>query len=94
MACKDAKKKPAEAEILVAENTQPETNEVTEEKAVDRLFFGVDSQIQSDDVLQNNITLFEWSVRNKVYPNFWGRNLVGENALTREEIDFLDLPTA
>ena len=38
MACKDAKKKPAEAEILVAENTQPETNEVTEEKAVDRLF--------------------------------------------------------
>ena len=89
MTCKDAKKKPAEAEILVAENTQPETNEVTEEKAVDRLFFGVDSQIQSDDVLQNNITLFEWSVRNKVYPNFWGRNLVGENALTREEIDFL-----
>ena len=56
MACKDAKKKQAEAEILVAENTQPETNEVTEEKAVDRLFFGVDSQIQSDDVLQNNIT--------------------------------------
>lgn len=66
MACKDAKKKQAEAENLVVENTQPETKEVTEEKTVDRLFFGVDSQIQSDDVLQNNITLFEWSVRNKV----------------------------
>ena len=24
-----------------------------------------------------------------MYPNFWGRNLVGENALTKEEIDFL-----
>lgn len=89
MACKDAKKKQAESENLVVENTQPETKEATEEKAVDRLFFGVDSQIQSDDVLQNNITEFEWAVRNKEYPNFWGRNLVGENALTKEEIDFL-----
>ncbi len=89
MACKDAKKKQAEAENLVAENTQPETTETTEERAVERLFFGVDSQIQSDDVLQNNITEFEWAVRNKVYPNFWGRNLVGENALTKEEIEFL-----
>jgi len=89
MACKGAKKKQAEAENLMAENTQPETKEVTKEKAVDRLFFGVDSQIQSDDVLQNNITEFEWVVRNKVYPNFWGRNLVGENCLTKKEIDFL-----
>ena len=89
MACKDAKKKQAEAEKLAVKNTQPETKEVTEERAVERLFFGVDSQIQSDDVLQNNITEFEWAVRNKVYPNFWGRNLVGENALTKEEIDFL-----
>lgn len=89
MACKDAKKKQAEAENLAAENTQPETKEATEEKAVDRLFFGVDSQIQSDDVLQNNITEFEWAVRNKVYPNFWGRNLVGENALTKDEIEFI-----
>ena len=59
MACKDAKKKQAESENLAAENTQPETKEVTEEMAVERLFFGVDSQIQSDDVLQNNITEFE-----------------------------------
>ena len=40
MACKDAKKKQAEAENFAAENTQPETKEATEEKAVDRLFFG------------------------------------------------------
>lgn len=89
MACRDAKKNQAKAETLVAENTQQETKEVTEEKAVKRLFFGVDSQTESDDILQNNITAFEWAVRNKVYPNFWGRNLVGENALTKEEIDFL-----
>lgn len=89
MACKDAKKRQAEVENLVAENTQIETKEVVEGKVVERLFFGVDSQIQSDDVLQNNITEFEWAARNKVYPNFWGRNLVGKNALTKEEIDFL-----
>lgn len=89
MACKGAKKRQAEAENLVADNNHPETREVTEKRALERLFWGVDSQIQSDDVLQNNITEFEWAVRNKVYPNFWGRNLVGENALTKEEIDFL-----
>ena len=89
MACKDAKKKQAEAEILMAENTQPQTKEEIEKKEVERLFFGIDSQIQSDDVLQNNSTEFEWAVRNKIYPNFWGRNLIGENAITKSEIDFL-----
>ena len=90
MACKDAKKKQAEAKKLVVENTaQPEKKEVIEEKKVEKLFFGVDSQIQSDDLLQNNITEFEWVSRNKMYPVFWGRNLVGDNALTKEEIVFL-----
>ena len=90
MACKDAKKKQEEAKKIVVENTaHPEKKEVIEEKKVEKLFFGVDSQIQSDDLLQNNITEFEWVSRNKVYPVFWGRNLVGENALTKEEIDFL-----
>lgn len=58
-------------------------------EVVERLLFGVDSNVRSDTVLQNNIDLFEWVIRNKVYPNFWGRNMVGENALTAEEIDFL-----
>ena len=58
-------------------------------KTVDRLLFGVDSKIQADDLLQNNINEFEWVVRNKIYPNFWGRNLTGENCLTKEEIKFL-----
>lgn len=57
--------------------------------AVNRLLFGVDSKIPADDLLQNNLTEFEWVKRNKVYPNFWGRNIVGDGALTKDEIDFL-----
>ena len=93
MACKGAKRNQAKPEIIENEAVQPqvetEVKETVEEKAVERLFFGVDSQIPANDILQNNITLFEWAVRNKAYPNFWGRNLVGENALTKEEIDFI-----
>ena len=89
MACKGARRRQAQAENLKVEQTQPKTNEVTVVNRVEGLLFGVDSNLQSNDVLQNNITLFDWAARNKKYPNFWGRNLVGENALTAEEIDFL-----
>ncbi len=93
MACKDAKNKQIvkEKTEVITESVvnEPEKVEEAIEKRAERLFFGVDSQILSDDILQNNITLFEWAVRNKRYPNFWGRNLTGENALTKEEIDFL-----
>ena len=58
-------------------------------KNVDRLLFGVDSEIQANDLLQNNIEEFEWVVRNKIYPNFYGRYLTGENCLTKKEIEFL-----
>ena len=53
------------------------------------MFFGVDSNVRADDLLQNHITEFEWVLRNKIYPHFWGRNMVGENSLTKEEIHFL-----
>lgn len=59
------------------------------QKPWNRLLFGVDSAIQANDLLQNNIEEFEWIVRNKIYPNFYGRFLTGENCLTKEEIDFL-----
>ena len=58
-------------------------------KAVNRLLFGVDSKIQANDLLQNNIEEFEWVVRNKIYPNFYGRYLSGENCLTKEEVRFI-----
>lgn len=74
---------------LINENTKFNTKEETQVMDTTRLFFGVDSQVLSNDILQNNITEFEWVVRNKIYPNFWGRNLVGKNPLKKDEIDFL-----
>lgn len=53
------------------------------------LRFGVDTTVKADELLQNNLTEFEWVARNKLYPDFWGRNLIGENCLTKEEIAFL-----
>ena len=88
MACKGAKNK-QNAVVEVAATTVAEATIKTEVHSPVRLLFGVDSKIQADDILQNNISEFEWVVRNKVYPNFWGRNLVGENSLTKQEIDFL-----
>lgn len=55
----------------------------------DRLLFGVDSKVEAYDVLQNNITMFEWVVKNKRFPNFWGRNINGENCLTKDEVNFI-----
>ena len=88
MACRDA--------YMVRETTINELTESatpaeaeTEKTEVTRLLFGVDSKVQANDILQNNLSEFEWVLRNKIYPNFWGRNIAGENCLTREEIDFL-----
>ena len=89
MACKGAKHTKALAEAARVAAVQPKTKTAEEAVPVERLLFGVDSEIQANDILQNNISMFEWVVRNKIYPNFWGRNLVGENALTKEEIDFI-----
>ncbi len=89
MACKKAKQK--EQVVMTEKATETEANlaEVSTNNQDDRLLFGVDSRTPSDNILQNNLTEFEWASRNKLYPNFWGRNLTGENALTREEIEFL-----
>ena len=63
--------------------------ESTVRASVPAFFFGVDSEVRADDLLQNNLTEFEWAARNKMTPNFWGRNIVGEDCLTKEEIEFL-----
>ena len=55
----------------------------------ERLWFGVESKTPANDLLQNNLAEFEWATRNKIYPAFWGRNINGENSLTKEEISFL-----
>lgn len=87
MACRNAYRR--KTINKVTEETQVVNVGMASIRSVDRLLFGVDSNVQSDDLLQNNINQFEWVTRNKIYPNFWGRNIVGENCLTREEIDFL-----
>ena len=89
MACRNAYTAPAvisEAEIEVV---QQSISEPVVAKSVERLLFGVDSKIQANDLLQNNIQEFEWVIRNKIYPNFYGRYLTGENRLTKDEIKFL-----
>ena len=88
MACKDALKMRAAAQAAIkAEPKMTVKNEAV--PRVERLRFGVDSKVQSNDLLQNNITEFEWAARNKIYPDFWGRNITGENSLTKDEISFL-----
>ncbi len=56
---------------------------------VDQLLFGADTAFPANDLLQNNIDLFEWIVRNKIYPVFIGRYINGENCLTLQEIHYL-----
>jgi len=87
MACRNAHRTntiPAGAGAFQSSITQPAVAD-----RVDRLLFGVDSKVQANDLLQNNISEFEWVVRNKIYPNFYGRYLNGENCLTKSEISFL-----
>ena len=87
MACRNAYK--TNNFIIEADESQSSISEPLVAKSVSRLLFGVDSKIQANDHLQNNIEEFEWVVRNKIYPNFYGRYLTGENCLTKDEIKFL-----
>lgn len=87
MACRNAYK--AKSVVTEVDTMHTKITETEVAKSVNRLLFGVDTNIQADDLLQNNINQFEWVVRNKIYPNFYGRNMVGDNCLTKEEIHFL-----
>lgn len=88
MACRDAYKR-NNASVVEVEAVSSSITEPVVAKTVDRLLFGVDSKIQANDLLQNNIDEFEWVVRNKIYPNFFGRHLTGDNRLSKEEIAFI-----
>ena len=85
MACRNAyPTNTVEADMYHPSTQMPEVT-----PNVNRLLFGVDSRCRANDLLQNNIDAFEWVVRNKIYPNFYGRHLIGENCLTKDEIRFL-----
>ncbi len=89
MACRDAYKNKTTTMEEMTENVQLETQTTEKVKSVTRLLFGVDSKVQANDILQNNLTEFEWATRNKLYPNFWGRHIKGDDCLSKEEIAFL-----
>lgn len=87
MACRKARR--VLERTQVAEMVQSEKTVMKEGQPTDRLWFGVNSTVRADNLLQNNLTEFEWVEKNKLYPAFWGRNIIGENSLTLDEIDFL-----
>lgn len=88
MACKIHCKNTADAATQAVETNSSE-NMTSDAQQVKPLRFGVNSKTPAYTLLQNNLTEFEWATRSKLYPNFWGRYLSGENALTKEEIEFL-----
>ena len=87
MACKDAN----QTKVIPITTLPPEPAQADKQapSAPLRLLFGVDSSRNSAAVLQNNLSLFDWVSRNKLYPNFWGRNINGHDPLTSAEISFL-----
>ena len=60
-----------------------------ETKQLKTLYFGVNTTTPANSLLQNNISLYSWVTKNKPAPNFWGRKIVGDQALTRDEIEYL-----
>ncbi len=51
--------------------------------------FGVSSNTPSNTKLSNGYTLYDWVMRQRCFPAFWGRPISGENAITKEEVAFL-----
>lgn len=78
-----------DADINEAEKSDSIEIIENQSKMADGLYFGFDCETPVDTILQNNITLFDWVERNKIYPTYCGRNITGKNALTREEVKFL-----
>ena len=89
MACRNTYKINYNAELGDIDISKLQITKHSVPETVSRLLFGVNSRTRSDNLLQNNVDQFEWVLKNKIYPNFWGRELLGENAITKEEIDFL-----
>ena len=86
MACRDAYKMDQE---ITSKSVDSIVNEQVIFQDHERLLFGVESKSQANDILQNNLTLLEWVEKNKLSPTFWGRNIVGDNKLTRSEIRYI-----
>ena len=88
MACRNTYRRKT-ADTVPAGSTPAVKRNTESKKFAKRLLFGVDSKTRADDLLQNNIDEFEWVVKNKIYPNFYGRYVSGDDRLTVEEIKYL-----
>lgn len=64
------------------------TLDVEKEKSIMK-FFGVDTETKVDELLQHNLTLFDWIRKNQGFPYFVGRRINGENALTKAELNYI-----
>lgn len=53
------------------------------------IIYGVNSVISANQKLKNGYTMFDWVMRQRCFPEFWGRTLIGENPITKDEIRFL-----
>lgn len=56
---------------------------------MEEIIFGVDSKFPANKQLKNGYTIYEWISRQRCFPSFWGRDLLGDNAITKSEIEFL-----
>ena len=54
-----------------------------------KCIFGVCSTAPANKRLKNGYTLYDWVMRKRCFPAFWGRPLLGEQAVTTEELEFL-----
>ena len=54
-----------------------------------KIIFGVSSTTPANKKLKNGYTLYEWIMRQKCFPRFWGRTILGEDSITDKEIEYL-----
>ena len=52
------------------------------------LIYGVDSKKPANTLLTNGYDFYHWVMRMSCYPSFWGRTLLGEGEITKDEIKF------
>lgn len=91
MACRDLLANMDQNIDVMSVEEDPTENEAVETVFPERLLFGVESENPANERLQNNLTMHEWVAKNKLHPNFWARNLAGENALTKAEVEFIHM---
>lgn len=56
---------------------------------MNKIIFGVSSTESANKKLTNGYTVYDWVVRQNCFPSFWGRKILGDNVVTKKEIEFL-----